>query len=287
MYLSSNLELDNKYLALYPTTSNNFTSLFYKFKTSSYLQANFSRFFFIKNHSKVTYFKNKQYKPTTYPNYSSFIKITQIRYIPCTFFFLEKKNDLILHKSFNDKPPTTPSLIKTVIPKRYTSIIGGLISASTLYDYKHSFDYNFLKLFDFVNARNLTKQTGLHYTGIFIIKHNAWYNYVSFKNFKYLYKLKKLNYSFTKPNYVKSIILKRKSSLVLYKLLSPIHFTNIFFKNCLQKINIPYWRNLINVFTYKMSVPLTEKREFTPTQDQILSEFSIRRVRFRPGYKRL
>lgn len=100
-------------------------------------------------------------------------------------------------------------------------------------------------------------------------------------------------YSFTKPNQVKNIILRRKSTLFLYKL---IFNNNNFLKNnnttsnyvCFKKTtsikalyqNYFQCRDVLNIISYKSVT-------YKPKSINNIREVKIPRIRFKPGYQRI
>jgi hypothetical protein len=103
----------------------------------------------------------------------------------------------------------------------------------TLYKYKNvSFKSALLKLFNknlphtkkicnikLNSTRVLNKNLTLINHGLFVLSHLNLYKRTKSYNFNSLFKLKKILYTFPKPNQVKQLILKRKSSITYFNLL--------------------------------------------------------------------
>lgn len=146
-------------------------------------------------------------------------------------------------------------------------------------------------VYDYVKS-NSNKLT-LNSLGLFLLR-NVSQHVKIFKKLKYvfLFKIKKFNYTFLKPNQAKTIILKRKSTIFLYnslttKLTTKINtlFKQIFFKTITTNL---YNYGLKNLFLNKqlsinnLGINFTNHSFKKPTNDTL-----IPRVKFKPGYQRL
>ena len=149
------------------------------------------------------------------------------------------------------------------------------------------------ELFKPYQKSNINSRVNNNFTliniGIFVLKNLTNLISVNSTKYKYIYKIKKSLYSFTKPNQIKNIVLKRKASLIFYKLIF------------LSKNKTHQLRTLTNltknsiVSNYFTKKPLIQKNNlFTPIKvSTVMSsydnnqEIRLARVRFRPGYQRL
>jgi hypothetical protein len=140
---------------------------------------------------------------------------------------------------------------------------------------------------DYFLPTKLSNFTLLH-TGIFISKNlNTYKNLINSK-YKFLYKSRISQYSFLKPNQIKTLILKRKSSITYYKLIKDVKLTPL---NILKIGN----KTLNSLKTYGSCVyntgtilnkysHLDKERN---NKNTLLSEVKIPRIRFKPGYQRM
>jgi hypothetical protein len=123
--------------------------------------------------------------------------------------------------------------------------------------------------------------------GLFILKNLNLLNSINSIKYKYLYKLKKSLYSFTKPNQVKNTILRRKSSVVFYKLIflnRGNNYRSKLFTN-FKKTNLikSYFSENFKLNNYLLFKP--GHKNNTPSSPT--REVRLGRVRFKPGYQRL
>jgi hypothetical protein len=117
-------------------------------------------------------------------------------------------------------------------------------------------------------------------TGIFFSKNVSLINNLRSNKYKYLYNLKKKIYSFLSPNQVKTSILRKKNSLILFKLLSTkntfsseeFEINSLFFKKILLKLPV-------SLFSMPSSINNNNTNR--------VSEIRIPRVKFKPGYQRI
>jgi len=133
----------------------------------------------------------------------------------------------------------------------------------------------------------------LKYIGIFI--QNNLDNYIRFtkKSYNFLFKIKKIFYTFTKPNQVKNIILRRKSFLLFFKL--------VFSSSSKSKINTFLYK-LKNTIITNNTKTLDTMLRYTDAKPKIktltnvsnagstvenFTEVKVNRVRFKPGYQRM
>jgi hypothetical protein len=143
-------------------------------------------------------------------------------------------------------------------------------------------------------------QLSVNNIGLFIIRNLGIYNSGLKSKYSYLFKLRKLYYSFMKHNQIKNTILRRKSTIVLYQLLLKVtnqstltlsSKNNVFFnKSLLDPIlrtalnnTILKNRNLCEKFysyKFKNTTNITRTNTFN-------NEVKLSRVKFKPGYQRL
>mgnify|MGYP006077347785 CR=1 FL=1 len=146
-------------------------------------------------------------------------------------------------------------------------------------------DINQYKLPKFT-SRTHNKMTLVN-LGLFILKNLNLLNSINSTKYKYLYKLKKSLYSFTKPNQVKNTILRRKSSVVFYKLIflnRGNNYRSKLFTN-FKKTNLikSYFSENFKLNNYLLFKPGHKiNTPSSPTR-----EVRLGRVRFKPGYQRL
>ena len=129
-----------------------------------------------------------------------------------------------------------------------------------------------------IKSRSFNKLV-LNNAGLFILNNYKFYNNIFLKpTYKPLFKMRKSYYSFIKPNQVKSLILKRKASLVLYKIVTnQATNQNITLSNKLT--------TLLSLRSVHKSFPNNPSSlNHLPTQ---FTEVKLPRVKFKPGYQRL
>jgi hypothetical protein len=128
----------------------------------------------------------------------------------------------------------------------------------------------------------------LKHPGIFASKNlNIYKNMMSIK-YKFLYKSRLSQYSFLKPNQIKTTILRRRSSVVLYKLLNSTGLIT----TSLLNTQLEYKNTLSNYknYTPHRNKPLNKHGGFSEETKDIsvfMSEVKIPRIRFKPGYQRM
>lgn len=129
-----------------------------------------------------------------------------------------------------------------------------------------------------VKSRSFNKLV-LNNTGLFISNNYKFYSNLFLKStYKPLFKMRKYSYSFMKPNQVKALVLKRKASLVLYKLVS----------NLSTGINYNKYNNLRTLLLLRRGT--TCRLRITNNIDTpatYFTEVKLPRVKFKPGYQRL
>jgi len=125
--------------------------------------------------------------------------------------------------------------------------------------------------------------------GIFLLKNLNTLTHIISTKYKYIYKIKKSLYSFTKPNQIKNIVLKRKASLVFYKLIflskNKTYQTKSITDLTKNSIISNYFRQNLNLHTQSLFKPT--KTITNPTNYGNNYEIRLSRVRFKPGYQRL
>ena len=125
--------------------------------------------------------------------------------------------------------------------------------------------------------------------GLFFFINQSKMTYVNSIKFNYIYKFKKIMYTFAKPNVIKNTLLRRNSSIILFNLIFKSKnynkltiYHNFLNKNpslvkSAYKLNPSNYNNLLNkdynsVTTNNLSNP---------------NDIRLPRVRFKPGYQRL
>jgi hypothetical protein len=145
--------------------------------------------------------------------------------------------------------------------------------------------------YDYVksNANRLT----LNSIGLFLLR-NVSQHVKIFTKLKYifLFKIKKFNYTFLKPNQAKTVILKRKSTIFLYnslttKLTTKINmlFKQVFFKNITTNLYNYGFKNLL--FNKQLSINNLGINFTNYSFKKSTNDTLIPRVKFKPGYQRL
>ena len=143
--------------------------------------------------------------------------------------------------------------------------------------------------------------------GLFLLKNFTMYiNFIKFKNL-FLYKFRKNKFTFPKPNQIKNLIIRRKSSLVLYitlfrrglntassypyTLLSSVvkiqalsNFTKYYSLNNTQR---GFIKDLFKKDITSTTLTANYKLGLTHVIPPYNTEFKINRIRFKPGYQRL
>jgi hypothetical protein len=106
--------------------------------------------------------------------------------------------------------------------------------------------------------------------------------------YKFLYKSRISQYSFLKPNQIKTSILKRKSSITYYKLINDVKFAPL---NILKVKRKPL--NFLRTYgscLYNLGTILNKHSHLGKERNNknaLLSEVKIPRIRFKPGYQRM
>lgn len=155
----------------------------------------------------------------------------------------------------------------------------------------------------YISTRSSLSFTVLN-IGLFLHKNLMIYKNITNNDNVYRYKLRKTLYTFPKPNQIKNSILRRKSSIVLFKFLYKNHnnlrnSTNYLNPNLQPKSHEHTFKvkSLLNTLLlgYRGNNARTPKILFSPHQtnrevspsDIGTGDIKITRVKFKPGYQRL
>jgi hypothetical protein len=124
-----------------------------------------------------------------------------------------------------------------------------------------------------------------------IINNFSFFKKIFIKKYKYLFKLKKIYYSFNKPNQIKALILKRRTSIILHKLVLNNHYkdTNTLYTgaNYSKLIKNNFIMIRFNNLIYQNNFKINTYNNYLQTPKSVQYEVKIPRVRFKPGYQRL
>ena len=125
-----------------------------------------------------------------------------------------------------------------------------------------------------------------------IISNFSFFKNLFKKQYKYLFKLKKNYYSFNKPNQIKTLILKRRTAIILHKLVLNNHYKDVskaLASNNYHKLTkTNFTRIRFNNLIYQNNTEVSTYNHLrAPAPDSTQYEVKIPRVRFKPGYQRL
>lgn len=149
--------------------------------------------------------------------------------------------------------------------------------------------------FDYIQPKNSLKKFTINNSGLFLKKLNV----IPFsKNYKFLFKLRKIYYTFIKPNQIKSTLLKRKTSIIFYKNLTSLNYDSNFYKlkglnnfSLLLKLKLNKLLEAVKTNYTRCNSPFPTKNKINTTNlnSSLIKSKEVRlsRIKFKPGYSRL
>jgi len=164
--------------------------------------------FSILPHSSPNYYHSKKNYTLLYRPYNINILNTSTKYN--TFTFKSR-----IHKAYYvNRIKNQNTFIP--LPKLYKPNFAIKLSNKL----PHGLSFRLLSSGILPTSRLLHKNLTTSLIGPFLIKHFHFYKSIKNYRFNFLYKMKKLIYSFSKPNQLKQSILKRKSIVTLYTIIN-------------------------------------------------------------------
>lgn len=125
--------------------------------------------------------------------------------------------------------------------------------------------------------------------GLFLIKNLILLTTIVKHKYKYIFKLKKILYTFIKPNQAKIMILKRKSSIILHQLVYKTNYQAQNFTNTVNTFNLLKKKKTLSIF-YDLIKSQHNNNWYLNQKKNIginYSEVKLTRIKFKPGYQRM